>query len=74
MPRVLHLVPIDTERKSVSPLTPELKDFIDRAIVPAMVKQYIAEADVENKLAKRDSDAAHSDSNTAAPELRAVRP
>jgi hypothetical protein len=25
-----------------SPLTPELKDFIDRAIVPALVKQYLA--------------------------------
>ncbi len=27
----------------LSPLTPELKDFIDRAIVPALVNQYLAE-------------------------------
>jgi hypothetical protein len=57
-----------------SPLTPELKDFIDRAIVPALVCHYLAEVDAENKLAKP---AAHvalsdrlSDSSTAAPSLR----
>jgi hypothetical protein len=52
------------------PLTPELKDFIDRAIVPALVKKYLAEID----LANRDSDAAHSVRHTAAPELRTMRP
>jgi hypothetical protein len=29
-----------------SPLTPELKDFIDRAIVPALLTKYIAEIDL----------------------------
>lgn len=53
-----------------SPLTHELKEFIDRAIVPALVAQYLAEID----LAKADSDTAKSDSSTAALEPRTVRP
>ena len=56
-----------------SPLTPELKDFIDRVIAPILVKQYLA-LDRENDLAERDSNAAHSVSSTAAPGLREVRP
>ncbi len=57
-----------------SPLTPELKEFIDRAIVPVLVKQSLAVNDLENYLAKEDSDAAHFVSNAAARELRAVKP
>lgn len=53
-----------------SPLTPELKDFIDRVVVPILVKEYLAVTDFENELAKSDSDAANSVSRTAAPELR----
>ena len=56
-----------------SPLTPELKAFIDAAIVPLLVKQYL-ELDRENDLAERDTDAAHSVSSTAAPGPREVRP
>jgi hypothetical protein len=58
-----------------SPLTPELKAFIDAIIVPILVKQYLA-LDRENELdlAERDFDAAHSVSSTAAPGLREVRP
>jgi hypothetical protein len=65
---------VSMDRCRPSSLTSELKDFIDRAIVPALVKQYLAEANAENKLAKRDASAAHSVSKTAAPELRTVRP
>ena len=43
-------------------LTPELKAFIDRAIVPALVKAYLAEAPSENTLASHDSS---SDNRTA---------
>jgi hypothetical protein len=57
-----------------SPLTPELKEFIDRAIVPALVKQYLAETDEQNKFAKSSSDAANFVGHTAAPELRTMRP
>jgi hypothetical protein len=32
-----------------SPLTPELKKFIDRAIVPYLVKEYLAEIDAEHR-------------------------
>jgi hypothetical protein len=41
-----------------SPLTPELKEFIDRAIVPILVKEYLAVTGAENGLAKKDSDVA----------------
>jgi len=50
-----------------SPLTPALKDFIDRAIVPVLVKRYLALADRENELAERASDEGNSVSYTAAP-------
>ena len=40
------------------------------AIVPALVKQYLAEMDLANS----DSDAAHSQRDTAAPKLRTMRP
>jgi hypothetical protein len=60
-----------------SPLTPELKGFIDRVVVPILVKETLegsAATAGKNDLAKKDSDAAHSDGHTAAPELRTVRP
>jgi hypothetical protein len=57
---------VSMDRRRQSPLTPELKGFIDRAIVPALVKQYLAEADAENKLAKPTARVALSDSSTAA--------
>jgi hypothetical protein len=41
---------MDRGRQSV--LTPELKDFIDRAIVPALVTQYLAEMESAKNLAK----------------------
>lgn len=62
------------EVREPSPLTPELKEFIDRAIVPILVKEYLAVTSIENGLAKKDSDAAHFLSSTAARELRVVRP
>jgi hypothetical protein len=60
-----------------SPLTPELKEFIVRAIVPALVKEYLALNETENKLADEPPGAAHSvaDSNrSTAAALRSVRP
>ena len=68
MASVPKLVSVDQRRKS--PLTPEMKAFIDNAIVPALVKQYFA----EDTLANRREDTAHSDSRTAAPRLEIVRP
>jgi hypothetical protein len=43
-----------------SPLTPELQEFIDRAIVPALVKQYLAETESKNELAKQSESVAKS--------------
>jgi hypothetical protein len=50
--------------KPASPLTPELREFIDNAIVPALVKQYLA----DDGLANRREDAANS------PRLKIVKP
>lgn len=69
-----RLQPRPRRQAEESPLTPELKAFIDAAIVPVLVKQYMALEDRENELADRDADAAHSGSSTAAPGLREVRP
>jgi hypothetical protein len=40
------LVPMRNRPAKASPLTPELREFIDRAIVPALVKKYLAEIDL----------------------------
>lgn len=69
-----RLQPRARRQAEESPLTPEMKAFIDAAIVPVLVKQYLALEDRENELAERDPDAAHSVSSTAAPGLREVRP
>jgi hypothetical protein len=61
------------DRRRPSPLTAELKDFIDRAIVPALVETYLAEAEQENKLAVKPLRAAHSQRKTAVT-LRRPRP
>lgn len=66
---------VETIRRKKQPegsstLSPELKDFIDRAIVPALVKQYLAELQGENKLAKPDARMSESLSSTATPSLR----
>jgi hypothetical protein len=66
---------VSMDRRRQSPLTPELKDFIDRAIVPILVKEYLAATGLENELAARPPRAAHSHRNTAAPTVRGkVRP
>jgi len=54
-------------------LTPELKEFIDRVVVPALVDKYIAEMEIEKKLAIEPPRAAHSQRKTAVT-LRRQRP
>jgi hypothetical protein len=59
-----EVLKLESKRQSAapaepSPLTPELKDFIDRVIVPILVKDYLAVSDPESHLAKNGSDAAH---------------
>jgi hypothetical protein len=60
----------EISRRAASVLTPELKEFIDRAIVPALVEQYLDEIE----LAKKDADAANSGSATRRIEVSTVRP
>ena len=51
----------------VSPLTPELKEFIDRAIVPALVDKYIAQMESGDKLAVKPPRATHSHRKATVP-------
>lgn len=62
-PKLVTMRPRPIAKKS--PLTPELREFIDRAIVPALVKQYLSELDGENKLAESNARVSQSLSSTA---------
>jgi hypothetical protein len=57
-----------------SPLTPELKEFIDRAIVTILVKEYLAVTVAENDLADEVLIAAHSLEQHGRTWARNVRP
>jgi len=59
MSRALQLVP--AERVKGSPLTPELKSFIDCAIVPILVREYLEQ---EKEIAQRTETVASSASMT----------
>ncbi len=48
-----------------SPLTPELKEFIDRAIVPGLVKLWLDERSAEKKLAEETAGIGESTRSTA---------
>jgi hypothetical protein len=43
-----------------SPLTPEMKEFADRVLVPVLLKEYLASVGPEIELAKEDSGASNS--------------
>jgi hypothetical protein len=53
------------EQETESPLTPELKEFIHRVIVPILVEQYLEER-AEGKLADSPIDVAKSPGKKAA--------
>jgi hypothetical protein len=73
IPSWLRSVPKQNRSTVPSPLTPELREFIDRAIVPVLLKRYLALTEAEKDLAGDASDTAHSVSSNAARKLRAVR-
>jgi hypothetical protein len=66
------VIQLESKRKPAadSPLTPAFKEFIDSAIVPILVKQFLAEQENRNKkiveLARGGSGMAKSVSSTAA--------
>jgi len=64
---------VSMNRRRQSPLTPELKAFIDAAIVPILVKDYLAVSQTKSELAVKPRRAAHSVSRTAAPRPRNVK-
>jgi hypothetical protein len=61
-------------RKEPVEIEPDLKEFIDRVIVPILVKEYMEIVEAENVLAHECPDATNSDSSTGTPSLREVRP
>jgi hypothetical protein len=63
---------VSVDRRRQSPLTPEMKAFIDRAIVPILVKEYLALTELENELAMKPPRERHSASRTSAPRPRNV--
>ena len=62
------VIQLERKRKPAaeSPLTPELQEFIDRAIVPILVKQYLAMEGAPTELAERGAVVAKSLRKTAA--------
>lgn len=66
--------PGSVRARSDSPLPPKLKEFIDRAIVPALVRDYLATDAGKIDLARAESDGAHSDSNAVPKLIGAVKP
>lgn len=65
--RTAHLLQVPEAAQVVSrELPPELKQFIDRVIVPALIKLYLSERNEGPKLAGRGPDVGESSRNTAA--------
>lgn len=62
------------QRCEPSLLTPELKGFIDRVIVPILVQSYLAEAQSEKEIAERPAVVASCElMSDAVPRAEAVR-
>ena len=62
------------QRCEPSPLTPELKGFIDRVIVPILVQSYLAEMQSEKKIAERPAVVASCQlMSDSVPQAEAVR-
>jgi len=64
------VVQFGKQRKPVG-IDPDLKAFIDRVIVPILVKEYLDMVEAENVLAEEDSNAANL--SAARPHLRLDR-
>jgi hypothetical protein len=71
---MVEVLQFGQRRKKSVEIEPDLKELIDRVIVPILVKEYMEIVEAGNVLAQEDPDAANSDSSTAAPGLREVRP
>ena len=63
----LQYTPPGREPDGLSPLTPELKGFIDRVIVPILVKEYLVITESEIDLACYDFEGAHSLGSSTGP-------
>lgn len=71
----LQCTPPGREPDGLSPLTPELKGFIERVIVPILVKEYLAITESEIDLAWYDSEGAHCLGSSTGPKAgEALKP
>ena len=62
------------QRCESSPLTPELKGFIDRVLVPILVQSYLAEIQSEKEIAERPAVVASCElMSDAVPRAEAIR-
>jgi len=55
-----------SEGQPETPLTPELKQFIDRVIVPILIERYLAKADATEDLANDSAGVGESHNEPAA--------
>lgn len=58
---------------AISPLTPELKGFIDRVVVPILVQSYLAELQDEKQIAEGVATVASCELMTDAPQAEVAR-
>jgi len=56
-----------------SPLTPELKGFIDRVIVPILVRDYVSSIDQKKQIADGHEGVASCESMTVSRDAEVVR-
>ncbi len=56
------------DQRRQSPLTPELKGFIDRVIVPILVRDYLSGISEEKQITDRREGVATCESMTASPD------
>lgn len=59
--------------RAKSPLTPELKGFIDRVIVPILVRDYVSSIDQKKQIADGHEGVASCESMTVSQDAEVVR-
>jgi hypothetical protein len=64
---------VSMDRGRQSPLTPELKGFIDRVIVPILVRDYLSEIAQEKQITHGREGVASCESMTVSPDAEGAR-
>jgi hypothetical protein len=64
---------VSMDRRRQSPLTPELKAFIDRVIVPILVRDYLSGIAEEKQISDGRQGVASCESKTVSPDAEGAR-